>query len=305
MDTILAAAVKPEEDEKKDGEEVKKEDAPTADAEMTNGDASAAPASPNGDTDTKPSLDPSASPFVPTSTSTSSPLPYSIGSYTLTAPTILSILTVPLEVRIRAAPAAMGAAERVKIDLENVGKVVEALEARAEEDGTIEKGGEGRGSGVIQERKEAWEKELEGRKEGMDEKVVEKEAADIVRVFFILPFSTPSSPFSNADRFSIHHKQLKRTLDLSLSYLRSAFDTCYYCCVVCDSPEQLADLCPKHVRRADDGGNYNRRNNGAYSLPHRSLQPLIPSLLSSRDDLGRRFREARPAPLPPFSDRRP
>ncbi|KAL7338029.1 eIF3 subunit 6 N terminal domain-containing protein [Rhodotorula toruloides] len=46
-------------------------------------------------------------------------------------------------------------------------------------------------------------------------------------------------------------KRNKRVLDLALSYLREAFDICFYCTAVCDSPEQLSDMCPQHVRRHD------------------------------------------------------
>ncbi|GAA5906588.1 hypothetical protein JCM6882_008068 [Rhodosporidiobolus microsporus] len=163
------------------------------------------------------------------------PAPYSLlsGAFNLSAPGILSIRTDAAEARVRAAPALMSTAERVKLDLENVGKVVEELERRAgEEAGEGE--GEGRkGSEVLKEKREGWEKEVEERREGMEEEVYKKEMDEVA----------------------------KRTLDLSLSYLRHAFHACYYCCVVCDSPEQLADMCPKHLRRADGGGNANRRQN--------------------------------------------
>lgn len=38
-------------------------------------------------------------------------------------------------------------------------------------------------------------------------------------------------------------------LDLYLAYLRAAFHTCYYCCVVADHLEELQRKCVKHVRK--------------------------------------------------------
>lgn len=38
-------------------------------------------------------------------------------------------------------------------------------------------------------------------------------------------------------------------LDLYLAYLRSAFNTCYYCAVVTDHVEELQRKCVKHVRK--------------------------------------------------------
>ena len=38
-------------------------------------------------------------------------------------------------------------------------------------------------------------------------------------------------------------------LDLYLTYLRVAFNTCYYCAAVCDHVEELHRKCPKHIRK--------------------------------------------------------
>lgn len=38
-------------------------------------------------------------------------------------------------------------------------------------------------------------------------------------------------------------------LDLYLAYLRSAFNTCYYCTVVTDHVEELVRKCVKHMRK--------------------------------------------------------
>jgi hypothetical protein len=38
-------------------------------------------------------------------------------------------------------------------------------------------------------------------------------------------------------------------LDLYISYLRAAFNTCFYCAVVTDHVEELQRKCVKHVRK--------------------------------------------------------
>lgn len=38
-------------------------------------------------------------------------------------------------------------------------------------------------------------------------------------------------------------------LDLYIAYLRAAFHTCFYCCVVTDHLEELQRKCLKHVRK--------------------------------------------------------
>lgn len=63
--------------------------------------------------------------------------------------------------------------------------------------------------------------------------------------------------------------QNKRALDLALAYLRDAFDVCFYCCAVCESPEQLSDMCSRHVRRCDLSSDPRRQAMGelAFRLP--------------------------------------
>ncbi|GAA6037883.1 hypothetical protein JCM8097_005085 [Rhodosporidiobolus ruineniae] len=233
-DMIVAAAPKLEEaKEEKPVEEKKAE----GDEEMkeANGEEKPAPAEEKKEDDAAPSADAEKAAGKP---APPSPAPYAIGPdnlYDLSLPGVLSIRTTPLEARIRAAPSLTSKPERVKVDLEHVAKAVEALEKQAGEEGLLGAEGEKRGSEVIREKREAWEKELEGKKEELGEENYEKELATIA----------------------------KRTLDLSLSYLRTAFDACYYCCVRADSPEQLADMCPRHVRRADNPVNERRQHNEA------------------------------------------
>lgn len=61
--------------------------------------------------------------------------------------------------------------------------------------------------------------------------------------------------------------QDKRALDLALAYLRDAFDVCFYCCAVCESPEQLSDMCSRHVRRCDLSSDPRRQAMGELASP--------------------------------------
>ncbi|BGO90742.1 hypothetical protein NBRC10512_000682 [Rhodotorula toruloides] len=156
------------------------------------------------------------------------PKPYAIGSYDLSAPGVLSIRMQPVEIRMRATPALCSSPDRLAKDVETALKAVEAAEKRVREDeGAMEEdsGAQASGSAVIRRKMEEWEKEVEEKKE--------KESLE--------------QPAYEAARAGVN----KRVLDLALSYLREAFDICFYCTAVCDSPEQLSDMCPQHVRRHD------------------------------------------------------
>ncbi|KAF8511174.1 hypothetical protein JB92DRAFT_2935833 [Gautieria morchelliformis] len=51
------------------------------------------------------------------------------------------------------------------------------------------------------------------------------------------------------DESPLEAKKSLITLDLYLTYLRVAFNTCYYCAAVCDHVEELHRKCPQHVRK--------------------------------------------------------
>ncbi|POY74157.1 hypothetical protein BMF94_2969 [Rhodotorula taiwanensis] len=162
---------------------------------------------------------------------------YSIGPYDLTRPGLLSVRLEPIEVRARAAPSLTSRPERVRKDLETALQAVEAVEKKVlAETGLGEAAdaatAEAMGSAFLREKRKAWEQELDERREKDSLEEVAYQAA----------------------LASIH----KRTLDLALAYLRDAMDVCFYCCAVCDSPEQLSDMCSRHVRRADNSSDPNR-----------------------------------------------
>ncbi|KAI0080659.1 hypothetical protein K474DRAFT_1657465 [Panus rudis PR-1116 ss-1] len=55
--------------------------------------------------------------------------------------------------------------------------------------------------------------------------------------------------FEDLDENEVQAKRTVISLDLYLAYLRSAFNTCYYCAVVTDHVEELHRKCVKHVRK--------------------------------------------------------
>ena len=112
--------------------------------------------------------------------------PYSIGAYDLTHPGLLFIRLESIEVRVRAAPACTSAPSRIRRDLETALQAVEVLEkqlvATAESEGEGEASGGEKGSAVIREKRSAWEKEVEQRKEAesLDDVAYERARDDVV-----------------------------------------------------------------------------------------------------------------------------
>lgn len=114
--------------------------------------------------------------------------PYSIGAYDLTHPGLLFIRLEPIEVRVRAAPACTSAPSRIRRDLETALQAVEVLEkqlvatAEGEGEGKGEASGGEKGSAVIREKRSAWEKEVEQRKEAesLEEVAYERARDDVV-----------------------------------------------------------------------------------------------------------------------------
>ena len=47
----------------------------------------------------------------------------------------------------------------------------------------------------------------------------------------------------------VSQRQAIVTLDLYIEYLRAAFNTCFYCCVITDHLEELQRKCLKHIRK--------------------------------------------------------
>lgn len=201
---------------------------------------------------------------------------YSIGPYDLTRPGLLSVRLEPIEVRARAAPSLTSRPERVRKDLETALQAVEAVEKKVlAETGLGEAAdaatAEAMGSAFLREKRKAWEQELDERREkdSLEEVAYQAALASIVSCIAVSP-TAPNESLANESHLSEQHK---RTLDLALAYLRDAMDVCFYCCAVCDSPEQLSDMCSRHVRRADNSSDPNRLAMGKRPI----LQPVLRS----------------------------
>ncbi|GAA5864235.1 hypothetical protein JCM1840_006709 [Sporobolomyces johnsonii] len=146
---------------------------------------------------------------------------------------VLRPLDAPVELKIRATPAIMSDPARLLKDLDQVAAIIAECEKGEAASEAMATDGEEKhklGSEVIRALKEKWESEFEEKKEDMDEEARKKAVLDNTR----------------------------KTLDLSLHYLRNVFHTCYYCAVQCDFPEQLESVCVRHVRRIGRGGAQDR-----------------------------------------------
>jgi hypothetical protein len=204
------------------GGEKKTEAAAEADEakkEPVEGGESAAAASEN---DTEMTAQPVATPAEETAAPVS---PYSIGAYDLTHPGLLSIRLEPVEVRVRAAPACTSAPSRIRRDLETALQAVEVLEKQllttadgeGEGKGQDESSGGQKGSAVIGEKRNAWEKEVEQRKEtdSLDELAYEKARDDVVSDLFLSRRCSPlttMSHFRNGNEGLIGFSCLSRCL---------------------------------------------------------------------------------------------
>ncbi|GAA5934356.1 hypothetical protein JCM1841_003345 [Sporobolomyces salmonicolor] len=169
---------------------------------------------------------------------------------------VLRPLDAPVELKIRATPAIMSDPARLLKDLDQIGAVIAECEKGEVASEAMATGGELKqklGSEVIRELKESWETQLEEKKEGMDEEAHKKAVLDNTR----------------------------KTLDLSLHYLRHVFHTCYYCAVQCDFPEQLESVCVRHVRRIGRGGAQDR--SWAFGLDNKLPLLMDKSALDLRD----------------------
>ncbi|KAK4057922.1 hypothetical protein OIO90_001141 [Microbotryomycetes sp. JL221] len=120
-----------------------------------------------------------------------------------------TLIPEPSNRRSKAAPSLASTATRIASDLDNIRRA--ALRFEKEE-------GDSRGSSMIEETFEKQKAEIES-----------EEHEDVRQ--------------TKLDALS------RRTLDLYLLYLRNVFNSCFYCLLTCEFPEELAYKCPKHWRR--------------------------------------------------------
>ena len=158
-----------------------------------------------------------------------------------------------LHAKSKLGPSELGLPDRVAKDLDHVRLVAQALEREL---------GDVRGSEAIEQRFDAG-READSSSEGL---------AALVRFFLLLGLGSSEQEKADGDAL---RQQNKNTLDLYLSYLRTAFNTCYYCTATHNFPEELERRCPRHLRRSADEDahrNFSRKNQGESLLPVYSLQ---------------------------------
>ncbi|EJU06075.1 hypothetical protein DACRYDRAFT_19390 [Dacryopinax primogenitus] len=176
--------------------------------------------------------------------------------------------TQPYPSRVRVAPPISNKPERMRHDLQNIKDLAVILEG--EWDATKRK--------VREDRKEVKKKAAEAaaaaKQEGdvvMDEDIQKNEnvrveedldVADeepfrgieqVEKRFEILVQQLRDKAHEKAgdgeiDQEELENAELRLELDLWLNYLRGAFNTCYYCALVCDYVEALQRKCVKHIR---------------------------------------------------------
>ncbi|KAH8929903.1 hypothetical protein BT69DRAFT_11011 [Atractiella rhizophila] len=120
----------------------------------------------------------------------------------------------PTYQKLRFTPGSLNDLARLEKDLEAVKKWVGLFES---EEGEDRRGSE-RIEGFVREWREKMDKEAAERGEEVDEETAKVETT-------------------------------KKSLDLYVQYLRTAYNSCYYCVWSADYPEELARRCVKHVRR--------------------------------------------------------
>ncbi|KAI0047290.1 hypothetical protein FA95DRAFT_1559257 [Auriscalpium vulgare] len=85
----------------------------------------------------------------------------------------------------------------------------------------------------------------------LDEPDPKEDTAEAIqrRVEKVLDDIRESGGLEVNDESDLEVKKTVVTLDLYLAYLRTAFNTCYYCAIVTDHMEELQRKCIKHVRK--------------------------------------------------------
>lgn len=161
----------------------------------------------------------------------------------------------PAYQKLRVTPGIMNTSTRIKKDLLQARKLATLFEQDYYTTGAGNEE-EQRGSAAIEERiKSIFE--LAGVQEGdadaknaesSDQKPSMDAGDEIVEATGIpVPHSPDQKPDLTDEQHSL--KMEKKTLDLYLYYLRTVFNSCYYCACVCDFQEELLRRCAKHVRK--------------------------------------------------------
>ena len=183
----------------------------------------------------------------------------------------MSHITKPFTSRIRFAPEVASKPDRLSKDLENAKALAATLEAEYETlrkmkvETKPETNGDATENGTSQPADVAMTdadgesaEDAEPLERGSDavERRIEKIMAEL-REQNVLDFSDEKAVEArrvrdcllNHVRWLLMVLQTVVALDLYLAYLRTAFNTCYYCAVVTDHVEELQRKCVKHVRK--------------------------------------------------------
>ncbi|KAM0788989.1 hypothetical protein ACM66B_003058 [Microbotryomycetes sp. NB124-2] len=115
----------------------------------------------------------------------------------------------PTKCKTKAAPSLASSSERIAADLDNIRRAALGLEKEE---------GDSRGSSAIEEQFEQAKAALE---QESDEEAKKSQLEALAR----------------------------HTLDVYLHYLRTVFNSCFYCLSTFEFPEELSYKCPKHLRR--------------------------------------------------------
>jgi len=151
----------------------------------------------------------------------------------------------PFTNRIRYAPEVASRPERLEKDLVNVKTLAGILEEQAnvlrKTKVTADQSGSSENQDVPMPEAEVDDEEPEPKEKGSDavERRIEKVMADMRDQGLVDP----------ADEKAYEAKKTMVSLDLYIAYLRAAYNTCYYCCVVTDHLEELQRKCVKHERK--------------------------------------------------------
>jgi hypothetical protein len=163
-----------------------------------------------------------------------------------------------LQGRVKFTPVAANTPERIRQDRATIRTIASKLETREE----LEPGNR-TGSDIIDEVYDNEMKEIEAAKQsdpGMTDVEERENAAE------------------------------KKALDLFIEYLRTAFNTCYYCTASFDFKENLARSCALHKRRkptSTNGADDKERDRGRAHLAEvawlRTLDEKLPLLLKAEE----------------------
>ncbi|KZO94909.1 hypothetical protein CALVIDRAFT_565311 [Calocera viscosa TUFC12733] len=176
--------------------------------------------------------------------------------------------TQPYPSRVRVAPPISNKPERMRLDLQNIKefsgvleteweatkaklkadrreakkKAAEAVAAERQE-GDVNMDDEPKKEETVKEEEEL---EVEDEEPFRGTEKVEKRFEMLVQQ--LREKAQEKAGDGELDQEELETAELRLELDLWLNYLRGAFNTCYYCALVCDHVEALQRKCVKHIR---------------------------------------------------------